>query len=257
MTDYTSHQLEEMALNLSTNQLIDVISIRASNSKSSMREIATITSVGKRQVVRDLKASGHEFSPKINFEQACIAYKKVLTEDITPEEALIYLEEITTLTSEFIKQAKNNTFMETPNRLKTAKRIVERHKEEPVQKSMIKRGTMDKNHIENSNTINQQLKRVHRSRKLDKAITDLEVKVEVLEHSDLDKSLRVSSLETSVDTLKVALPQIKFLTQEQEAIKLRADGHAVSDIAKHLGKNVRTIYRWTSKTKGVLNDSYE
>lgn len=246
MSKYTTEQLEDMALNLSTNQLIDVISIRASNSKSSMKEIAALSSVGKKQIIRDLKASGHEFSPKINFEQACIAYKKVLTEDATPEDALVYLGEITSLTSEFIKQAKNNIFLESPNRLKTSKRIVEHHQAEPVQKSMIKRGTMDKNHVENANTINQQLKRVHRSRKLDKTITNLEVKVEILEHSDIDKSLRVSSLESSVDTLKVALPQVKFLTDKEQASKLRDDGHTVSDIAKHLGKDVRTIYRWTN-----------
>lgn len=246
MSKYTTEQLEDMALNLSTNQLIDVISIRASNSKSSMKEIAALSSVGKKQIIRDLKASGHEFSPKINFEQACIVYKKVLTEDATPEDALVYLGEITSLTSEFIKRAKNNIFLETPNRLKTSKRIVEHHQTDPIQKSMIKRGTMDKNHVENANTINQQLKRVHRSRKLDRTITNLEVKVEILEHSDIDKSLRVSSLESSVDTLKVALPQVKFLTDKEQASKLRDDGHTVGDIAKHLGKDVRTIYRWTN-----------
>jgi Trp operon repressor len=191
-----------------------------------------------RLAVRKLNEVTDDGTPKsyLNFDEGITAYSRILETGITAQQALEYVAECYGKDSEWVNEVKNSNYLH-------ARHTVKEHKHHPIQKAMLKDGSMRTKALTNSRTPNQQLRELHSQRKLHTTLQalkekdlHLEGKVEALE---VQSVVTDTNLETVMDLLGV-----DKLTNKEKASKLKAKGITQKKISDYLCVGIATIKRW-------------
>ena len=111
-------------------------------------------------------------------EQGITAYSKILDTGIPAQEALEYVALCYGKDKDWVEEVKNNNYLHT-------KEVYKEHKDHPVQKAMLKDGTMRPKALKYSRTPNEQLRELHSQRKLHSSLSNLTADNEQI-HSELD-----------------------------------------------------------------------
>lgn len=169
-------------------------------------------------------------------EQGVTAYSKILDTGITAQEALEYVALCYGKDKEWVEEVKNNNYLH-------AKEVYKDHKDHPVQKAMLKDGTMRSKALKCSRTPNEQLRELHSQRKLHSTLTSLTLDNKQI-HSELD-TLKAKTIitESNLDVVMSTL-DLDQLSLQEKASKLKYAGLTQSKISDHLGVHISTIKRW-------------
>jgi len=197
-----------------------------------------VISAKAEQIVKDKHINSPNYTPKQywGLEIAAFAYGVVLETGCSANEAMKFAAEWFSKPDDWVELTKNNPFF-------YSKQVVNRMKDHPRQKRMVKNNTIDLAHVKRSDTVNQQLRRLRYYRTLDERINVLEDKVqnsekeiELLKVADEDKQSDIDMLFQNAGLLK--------LSPQEKAKHLIDRGFAKKIIAERLGVSERTIQRW-------------
>ena len=175
----------------------------------------------------------------LNLEQGTEAYSKILDTGITAQEALEYVAQCYGKDEEWVREVKDNNYLH-------AKTVVAHHKDHPVQKAMIKDGSMRTKALRSSKTPNHQLRELHAQRKLHTTLTDLKTNDTILTSKIEGLEVQTVVMDTNLDTV-MDLMGIEKLTAKEKASKLKAKGITQKCIADYLGVPIRTMKTWWPK----------
>lgn len=175
----------------------------------------------------------------LNLEQGTEAYSKILDTGITAQEALEYVAQCYGKDEEWVREVKDNNYLH-------AKTVVAHHKDHPVQKAMIKDGSMRTKALKSSKTPNHQLRELHAQRKLHTTLTELKTNTESL--TDEVEGLKAQTTITDVNVdIVLDLLGLDHLTNKDKASKLKAKGITQKKVAEYLDVPFRTIKSWWPK----------
>ena len=175
----------------------------------------------------------------LNLEQGTEAYSKILDTGITAQEALEYVAQCYGKDEEWIREVKDNNYLH-------AKTVVAHHKDHPVQKAMLKDGSMRTKALRSSKTPNHQLRELHAQRKLHATLTELKTNAESL--TDEVEGLKAQTTITDVNVdIVLDLLGLDHLTNKDKASKLKAKGITQKKVAEYLDVPFRTIKSWWPK----------
>jgi hypothetical protein len=186
--------------------------------------------------------------PRIKLEDSLLAYKYVLDNICTVDEALCYSMEYSTLDEEaliaYVKLAKNNKTY----KIKTN---VTNNDEYAVQKYMIKYKCLNRKALSKCKTPNEQLTELIYQKSQYERILKLQSDNSTLRKSvndltinkwDQEKRITFDKLVSEIKEKKGTINYIKEL-----ASILKSQGQTQEHIAKTIGKSLRTIKRWWNK----------
>ena len=197
-----------------------------------------VISAKAEQLVKEHHINSPDYAPKEywGLEIAAFAYGVVLETGCSANEAMKFAAEWFSKPEGWVELTKNNPFF-------YAKQVVNRMKDHPRQKRMVKNKTIDLAHIKRSDTVNQQLRRLRYYRTLDERINVLEdqvsatqKEVELLKVADEEKQSDIDILFQNAGLLK--------LSPQEKAKHLLSRGFAKKVIAERLGVSERTLRRW-------------
>ena len=172
----------------------------------------------------------------LNLEQGTEAYSKILDTGITAQEALEYVAQCYGKDKDWVDEVKKNNYLH-------ASKVVANHKDHPVQKAMIKDGSMRTKALKSSKTPNHQLRELHAQRKLHTTLTQLKTNAESL--TDEVEGLKAQATITDVNVdIVLDLLGLDHLTCKDKAIKLKAKGITQKKIAEYLDVPFRTVKSW-------------
>lgn len=172
----------------------------------------------------------------LNLEQGTEAYSKILDTGITAQEALEYVAQCYGKDKDWIDEVKKNNYLH-------ASKVVAHHKNHPVQKAMIKDGSMRTKALKSSKTPNHQLRELHAQRKLHTTLTELKVNDSILSSKIEGLEVQTVVMDTNLDTV-MDLMGIEKLTAKEKASKLKAKGITQKCIADYVQVSLPTIKRW-------------
>ena len=172
----------------------------------------------------------------LNLEQGTTAYSRILDTGITAQEALEYVAECYGKDSDWINEVKDNNYLH-------AKAVVVEHRDHPVQKAMVKDGTLRTKALKTSKTPNHQLRELHSQRKLHTTLNELKENDRVLNSKVEGLEVQTVVMDTNLDTV-MDLLGIDSLTAKEKASKLKAKGITQKKISDYLGVGIATIKRW-------------
>jgi hypothetical protein len=195
-----------------------------------------------REVIKMLVNRAHKASYQgitrqtIPFEIGCTAYRYVLDSGGSAEEALKYSAKIHDKSVEWLEGVKNNPYYHSS-------RVVKGHNDHPQQKLMLYNGTMDKSALKSSETVNKQIRKLSKARKLSDTLEGLKLS-DRIQQEEID-ILKAESVGMKYDIQflnKVA--GLEGEPKKDRAVRMRGLGCTQKAIAESLGVNVRTINRW-------------
>ena len=172
----------------------------------------------------------------LNLEQGTEAYSKILDTGITAQEALEYVAQCYGKDKDWVDEVKKNNYLH-------ASKVVANHKDHPVQKAMIKDGSMRTKALKSSKTPNHQLRELHAQRKLHTTLTGLKADTTALSSKIEGLEVQTVVMDTNLDTV-MDLMGIEKLTAKEKASKLKAKGITQKAVSDYLGVSLRTIKRW-------------
>ena len=175
----------------------------------------------------------------LNLEQGTEAYSKILETGITAQEALEYVAQCYGKDEEWVREVKDNNYLH-------AKTVVAHHKNHPVQKAMLKDGSMRIKALKTSKTPNHQLRELHAQRKLHTTLSDLKANDKLLSSKVEGLEVQTVVMDTHLDTV-MDLMGIEKLTVKEKASKLKAKGITQKCISDYLDIPIRTIKTWWPK----------
>jgi len=175
----------------------------------------------------------------LNLEQGTTAYSKILETGITAQEALEYVAECYGKDQEWVREVKDNNYLH-------AKTVVVQHNDHPVQKAMLKDGSMRTKALKSSKTPNHQLRELHAQRKLHTTLTNLKTDTTTLSNKVEGLEVQTVVMDTHLDTV-MDLMGIEKLTAKEKASKLKAKGITQKCASDYLGVPLRTIKSWWPK----------
>ena len=174
-----------------------------------------------------------------NLEQGTTAYSKILETGITAQEALEYVAECYGKDQEWVREVKDNNYLH-------AKTVVVQHNDHPVQKAMLKDGSMRTKALKSSKTPNHQLRELHAQRKLHTTLTNLKTDTTTLNSKVEGLEVQTVVMDTHLDTV-MDLMGIEKLTAKEKVSKLKAKGITQKCVSDYLGVPLRTIKSWWPK----------
>jgi hypothetical protein len=175
----------------------------------------------------------------LNLEQGTEAYSKILDTGITAQEALEYVAECYGKSPEWVEEVKGNNYLH-------ASKVVAHHKHHPVQKAMLKDGSMRTKALKTSKTPNHQLRELYAQRKLHTTLTQLKTNTESLTGEVEGLKAQTIITDVNVDTV-LDLLGLDHLTNKDKASKLKAKGITQKKVAEYLDVPFRTVKSWWPK----------
>lgn len=172
----------------------------------------------------------------LNLEQGTEAYSKILDTGITAQEALEYVAQCYGKDAEWVDEVKKNNYLH-------ASKVVSYHKDHPVQKAMIKDGSMRTKALKSSKTPNHQLRELHAQRKLHATLSELKENDSILTSKIEGLEVQTVVMDTNLDTV-MDLMGIEKLTAKEKASKLKVKGITQKCISDYLQVSLPTIKRW-------------
>lgn len=159
------------------------------------------------------------------------AYKYILDNGGTPREALEYSVTVHDKSLEWLDGIKHNPYYHS-------KETVKAHEDHPAQKTMLRNGTMDKSALKSSNTVNQQITRLSRYKKVSDRLEGLEERVEGLE-DEVDthsKEINLLKRHTGVETEALSKRDIGYEMYQEKMTQ--------KTISEKLDVSIATVKRW-------------
>lgn len=191
------------------------------------------------------------YSPKdyVSFEEACTAYGYVLDNACPSEEALEVCRSEHDKDDNWLDDVKNRKFF-------YAKQVVASFDDHPVQKRMLKDGTMDKQALKGSGTINQQIRRLSQYRATQEKFDSLQQAYDNLTKTILSLDIRMEDIKKRLRDVEIEnIRQELIIRHMREMVDYQDDpkhlakimkerGCTQREVAEEVGKDVRTIKRW-------------
>lgn len=172
----------------------------------------------------------------LNLTEGSIAYSQVLDKEATALEALQYVADYFGKDDEWVKEIKDKSYFH-------AREVVELHNDHPVQKAMVKDGSMRKKALTKAPTPNYQLRELHSQRKLHSTLNSLKAKTKELSDKVEDLSVQTVISDTHLDKVMEILG-VEELTNKEKASKLKANKITQKKISEYLDIPLRTVKRW-------------
>lgn len=191
-----------------------------------------------KMALRKIIATQDDGTPKqyLSYSEGMDAYSKILDTGVTAEEALQYVAICYGKDSEWVDEVKNKNYLH-------AKRVVEDHREHPIQKAMKKDGTLRTKALTSSKTPNHQLRELHSQRKLHTTIQELH-STDLKLREELDQLKAHSAItDSDVGMVREHL-SLDGLTVKQKASTLKAKDIPQKKVAEYLSIPIRTLKRW-------------
>lgn len=191
-----------------------------------------------RKTIAAKKQEDDDYIPTeyASFEFGMTAYRYILDNGGTHQEAMEYAREVHNMTTTLLDEVKHNPYFHS-------KEVVMEHDSHPEQIAMLLDKTMDKAALKGSHTVNQQLKRLSTS----KGIHDT---LEGLKKTDAEQQVEIDYLKGQSVTQDADLRILREINNipeqspKDKAKLLKDAGISQKKIAEFLGKDTRTIRRW-------------
>lgn len=208
----------------------------------SIKQFKVLTKKAESKIRQEI-INSPDYQPKEywSLEMASLAYCVILETNSSADEAMNFTAEIFNKPSDWVDKTKNNPFY-------YVKKLVNLMESHPVQKRMKKIGVFDINSVKSARTINQQLRRVSRFRKLDEKINELSEKLEktqkeidALKISDEEKNIDIDFLYKNTNIAKASV--------EEKIKHLYERGFTMVQISERVSVSTKTISRIIKKSK--------
>lgn len=182
-----------------------------------------------------------DYTPKeyVGLAFATTAYEYILDHGGSKEDAFEYAMEVHDKTEEWMRAVKNRKYY-------YAREVVNKHDNHPIQKAMLREDIMDRNALTTAGTINQQIGKLSKKRKLYDILNDLrnqvdehERKIDLLTAKDVAKETYIKELREYTG--------LKDEDPKTMASQMKAMGCTQKTIAEVVGRTERTIRRWWSE----------
>lgn len=202
-------------------------------------EWEVVKAEGTRRV-RHKVTTSDTYTPKeyFSYDMGLLAYRYILDNGGTAEEALIYAIEIFNKPEEWLADTKNRKYF-------YSKQVVEKNDDHPQQKLMTDNGTMDRSALKQSHSVNQLIRKLSKSKILSDQLENLKKADTEQQEKILHLEANTITMDTSIDTLYEKL-SIEPLSKKDKALLLIKAGHTYKTIASVLGVSERSIKRWVS-----------
>lgn len=183
-------------------------------------------------VKRDPDYVPKEYASK---EFGMTAYTHVLDHGSEPMEAMLSSAREHGKDGEWVEDVKNRDYYYA------AENVVD-HDEHPVQKRMMRDGTMDRQSLKGSRSVNQQMRKLHQQRALQARLDSLEDSNDKLEGRvrdlEIDKALKDLESQRTREILDFTV------NPKDLAALMKERGHSQKEVAKATEKGLRTVKRW-------------
>ena len=208
----------------------------------SIQQFKVLTKKAEDQIKKEMVNSDN-YKPKEywSLEMASFAYIAILENNLTANEAMLLAAEQFSKSKSWVEETKNNPFF-------YAKKLVDTMQNHPVQKRMNREGVFDIGVVKSAKTVNQQLRRVSRFKKLDQKLTELtekldktEKEVQNLKMSDEEKSIDIDILYQNVNITKASV--------DEKILHLHKRGFTMVQIADKIGVSRQKVSRVIKKSQ--------
>lgn len=162
------------------------------------------------------------------------AYKYILDNGGTPREALEYSVTVHDKSLEWLDSIKHNPYYHS-------KEAVKAHDNHPAQKTMVKNGTMDKSALKSSNTVNQQITRLSRYKKVSDKLEGLEERVGGLEDEVDTHSKEIDRLKRHAGIEEIPKKDVGYQMYQHKMTQKK--------VSEELGVSIATVKRWWREYK--------
>lgn len=215
---------------------IDDFIAKSAEYNFSARELLILSTKMHRVAQNKFKDSeGYEPKVYVSFEEGVTAYGHILDTGATAQEAFEHTQEVHEKPEGWVDNVKNQRFFHS-------KDVVNHFDKHPMQVKMFKEGSVDRNSLTTSGTINQQARKLSKAVNLQYRVDDLEQRTETLE-----KELRDYKADKAIKDLesKRTKELLDFeINPKDIAALMKERGHTQKEISEATGKDVRTIKRW-------------
>lgn len=170
------------------------------------------------------------------YEIGMTAYTYVLENGGSAEEAFEYSVTMHSKSIEWLNEIKNHPYYHSA-------KVVKGHDEHPQQRQMMENGTMDRSALKGSETVNKQIRKLSRY----KRVSD---KLESLEESDKHQQAQIDKLDADLGVHTTEIAELKRLTgskglsNKEKGEVLYRRGCTQKAVADALGVGLRTVKRW-------------
>lgn len=190
------------------------------------------------------KSEGYIQKEYFSYDMGLLAYRYILDNGGTAQEALEYAIKVFNKPEEWLEETKNQKYF-------YSKRVVDSNENHEQQILMTRNGTIDKSALRNTNTVNELIRKLSKS----KVLSD---QLESLRESDSEQCERIRLLEASKTTIEAGLDKInghlvlEGLTNKEKAVLLIDKGFSNKVIIEVLGIPKATLYRWRKDRENPL-----
>lgn len=167
------------------------------------------------------------------------AYGHVLN-SASPSEAFIAALEEHEKDEDYLAEVRNQKYF-------YAKENVLAHDDHPVQKRMVKEGTMDRQALKKSQTLNQLLIKLYRQVSLQDKYDRMQGSIDTLQEEVRDLKIGDIKHTVHIESLQELLNHSE--DPKDLAYEMYRRGFPQKDIAKAVDKTVRTVKRWCQEFK--------
>lgn len=178
-----------------------------------------------------------------NYELGSLAYRYLLDNKCTAEEALKYSMEQQGKDEEWLQEVKHKSTY-----IKHSKQIVEEHEDHPVQKQMVENKVFDKAYMANTQRVNRLISKLAECKSINTRIETLE-EISKLQQEQLERVRVESALNNVKMKYMEEVNMLKTMKPKDAARELWKRGCSQKYVAELTGKGMRTIQRWWKEFK--------
>lgn len=172
----------------------------------------------------------------VPYEIGKTAYEYILESGGSAEEAFEYSVKIHSKSLEWLNEIKNHPYYHSA-------KVVREHDDHPQQKVMRSNGTMDRSALKSSETVNKQIRKLSRYKK----VSD---KLESLEANDIHQQAQLDKLDAEVAVSRSDIVELqdklgaKGLSNKEKGEVLYRRGCTQKAVAEALNVSLPTVKRW-------------
>lgn len=195
---------------------------------------------------RKSRPGDEEYKPRMKTEMVFEAYRYLLENDCTVDEAFDMLVEITGESAEFVQKSKNSRYLDKNG----ARKVVNWGNDLQKQQEMRKSKTFDPKAMKKTTTPNATLTKLRRDFSFHLRLLNLEKTVEELGIQDEHLKAEIAELKASNAIQDQEIGQLQErvglsgYSDKEKAGILKQQGLTQKQIASNLGKSLSTIKRW-------------
>lgn len=188
---------------------------------------------------------GGETRETVPYEIGMTAYRYILENGGSAQEAFEYSVKMHDKSIEWLNEIKNHPYYHS-------KKVVEEHDNHPQQKIMLNNGTMDKSALKSSETVNKQIRKLSKSKKLSDEHEYLKGN-DVKQQKEINKLKGVTTIHTKeIDTLQ-EISGVGRMSNKEKAYIMYLNGVTQKDVTEELEISIATVKRWW---KDFKNDTF-